>query len=251
MELKVNKRKVKGRKTNNLRRKGIIPGVVYGPKRGSLDIELDVSEMEDVYIEAGYSKMIDLKIDDEKKECKVLIREMQNDPVTDEIIHVSFYEPDLKKQITASVPVKVKGISKAVKEKIGFLVTPFEQLEVRCLPSDLPDKLVVDISYLNEIGDSIPISELELPENVILTAEIDEHATIAYIAPPQKEIVEEVEEVEVTEEGEEGEDVEGEEVEGEEVEGVEGEEGEAKEGAEGTGEEKEETKGEGAKEQKK
>lgn len=227
MKLTVKKRKVTGRKTENLRKKGEVPAVIYGPERKSLNIKLDLEIGEKVYKKSGYSKIIDMAVEGEKKENKVLIREVQLDPVTGEMTHISFYELDLKKPITTNVPIKVIGTSKAVKEKTGFLVTPFEQLEVRCLPSNLPEKLIIDISDLNEIGDSIPVLDLKLPEGVSLTADIDEHATLAYIAPPQKEIIEEVEEVEEAEEGEEGEEKEGEGEEGE-VEEKEGEEKEEK-----------------------
>ena len=151
------------------------------------------------------------------------------------MIHFSLFELDLEKPITTEVPIITKGRSKAVEEKVGFLVTPIESLEVRCLPSKLPPELVIDISNLNEIGDSISVGNLTLPEDVELGGGVTETTTLAYIAPPQKEIVEEEKEevvsVEEAEEVGEGEEVEGE---GEEV--VE----EDKEGEEAKEEEKKE-----------
>jgi len=221
MKIQVKQRKVTGKKNKILRRKGIVPGVVYGPKRKSLNVELELKEFKKIFSQAGYSKLIDLEVKEEKKENKVLIREVQYEPITDSIDHVSFYELDLAKHITANIPLEVTGESKAVKESIGFLVTPLDSIEVRCLPSDLPEKFTLNISSLQKIGDSITTADLKVPRGVSLTKEVAQNATLAYIAPPQKEIVEE-------------EKVEAEEVEGEEKKVVEGEEGEevAEEGEE-------------------
>lgn len=243
MKLKVQKREITKKKVRNIIKEGVIPAAVYGPKRKPVNVQVSASEFGKVFEDSGYSKIIDFEVEGEKGESKVLIREVQHDPVTDEVIHVSFYDLDLTKPITTEVPVVAKGISKAVKESVGFLVTPFEYIEVRCLPEKLPDHLEVEISNLDEIGDNVSVSDLKLPDGVTLV-DIDEKATLAYIAPPQKEIVEEepvVAEGEEEEEGEEGEVAEGEE-------GAEGEEKE--EGEEAEGEEKGEEKAEGAEEKK-
>lgn len=247
MKIKAKKRKRVKRKAKGLLGEGFIPAVVYGPKRESLNIKVDVGVFEKVFKDIGYSKVADFEIEGEKKGTKVIVREVQLDPVTSEILHISFYEPDLSKQITTEVPIVTRGTSKIVEEKTGFLVTPLDSLEVRCLPENLPSEIVVDISSLNSIGDSIPLGELVLPQGVELVGEAYLSATIAYIAPPQKEIVEEEEpEVEVGEEEVEGEEeAEGEEeIEGEEVEKVEdgGEEGDAS-AVSTQGEEKAEKKG--------
>jgi large subunit ribosomal protein L25 len=238
MKIVAKKRNLLGKKSKQLAKNSEIASVVYGPKRKSANIKVNSLDFSKVFKDSGYSKIIDFELEGKKKKSRVIIREVQHDPVTDEVIHISFYELDLSKPITTEVPVKTKGKSRAVEESIGFLVTPFEYLEVRCLPEKLPEKLVVDISNLNEIGDNVPISELDLPERVELTSEVDEHATLAYIAPPQKEIVEEEPEEEVEEvEGEEGEEKEGEEEE-EKEEKEEKEEGEIEEGKREEGAEK-------------
>lgn len=226
MKIVVKKRKIKGRKIKNLRKEGVLPGVIYGPKKKSLNIELDLGAFENIFRKVGCSKFVDIEVEGESKTLKVLIREVQYEPVSGQVIHVSFFELDFAKPITTAIPIEVRGESGAVKDSIGFLVTPVESLEVRCLPEKLPEKLVVDISSLDAIGDTISISDLELPEGVKLTSDIAENLTLAYIAPPQKEIVEEEKEEEVGEEDEEA-----------------GEEGE--EGEDATEEEAEDGEGEG------
>jgi large subunit ribosomal protein L25 len=224
MTLVLQARKKVGKKARLLLNEGMIPGVVYGPKRESVNIKVDEEQFRQVFQDAGYGKVIDLEVGGEKKVKKALIREVQYDPVKENILHVSFFELDLTKPITTEVPVVTKGSSRAVEENIGFLVTPFESLEVRCLPDKLPSELTVDISGLNEIGDSISVGDLKLSEGVELASDVSKSATLAYITPPQKEIVEEEEEKK-EELAEEGEEKEGEEVEEElEEEDIEGEE---------------------------
>ncbi|MBU0975651.1 MAG: 50S ribosomal protein L25 [Patescibacteria group bacterium] len=224
MKIKVQRREEKRKRTDSLRREGILPGVVYGPKRKSTDVTVNAQEFRKVLNDSGYSKLVDFEIEGEGKSVRALIREVQYNPVSDDEIHVAFYELDMAKPVTADVPVETTGESTAVKNKLGFLVIPFKTLEVRCLPDKLPEKFIVDVSELNEIGDNFAVEHLDLPEGVELAADISESATLAYIAPPQKEIVEEEKEV-VTEEeeAEEGkeEEEEGEEEEGEKSEGEE------------------------------
>ncbi len=203
MKVKLKIRKKTGKKVKYLRKAGVLPCSIYGPKRESINVEVDLEEFRKLFKACGYSKLIDTEVEGEGKISKSLIREVQIDPVTDEFIHASFYELDLSKPITAYVPIVTTGVSKAVKDNVGFLVTPVDKIEVRCLPERLPEEIEVDISNLNEIGDNVSLNDIKLPEGVEFTAMKDEieKVILAYIAPPQKEIVEEEKE-EVSEEGE-------------------------------------------------
>ncbi len=201
MEIKAKKRTVLGKKNKRLRRQGILPASVYGPKHEPTSIEIDPREFHKVYAEAGTNKFVDLIIDGDKK-VRVLIKEVQANPLTDDYIHVSFYAIDENKSIIAEVPIKIIGESSAVKNNIGFLVVPFDSLVLRCLPKDLPENIEVDISKLDKIGDNVLISDIKFPDGVEIAGEVDKTASLAYIAPPQKEIVEE-EVSEKTEETEE------------------------------------------------
>lgn len=224
MKLKAKKRDVTGKAVKNLRGEGSLPAVVYGPSTKSQNILLDGKEFNQLEKEVEGSAIFDLEIDGEKKPVKVLIKEVQSDPVADQVLHVSLFQIDPGKEITIPVSIEIRGESPAVKNNIGFLVNPVTEIMVRCLPKDIPEKLVVDVSNLIEIGNSIKVDEIQLDENVKYSSKVDQKTSLVYIAPPQKEIVEEVVE-EVDEEAEE--------VEGEEVEGEEGEEPKAE------GEEKE------------
>lgn len=211
MKISLLKREKKDGRPKQIIKKGLIPGVVYGPEREPLDVKIDVGEFKKLYDQVGHSTMIDAEIEGESKIGKVLIREVQLHPVRDVPIHVSFYELDLTKHITAEIPVVTEGKAPAVTSNIGFLVTPINELEVRCLPDKLPKNIVIDITKLEAIGDSISVEDITLPEGVEFAADVTGGTTLAYIAPPQKEIVEEVPVEAEAAEGEEGEKPEGEE----------------------------------------
>jgi large subunit ribosomal protein L25 len=203
MEITVKKREQKRKQTKTLLKKGVLPGVIYGPKRKSLDIQFDQKTFMKVFDKAGYSKVINVSVEGEKKVVKVLVREVQYHPVSDKPIHVSLFELDWEKPITAEIPVSLIGTSKAVQEKIGILLTPVDTIHVRCLPDDLPQEIQVDISTLEKIGDAISVGDLKLSKGVTLASEVASTTTVAYIAAPQKEEVVEEKAAEVTEEGEE------------------------------------------------
>jgi large subunit ribosomal protein L25 len=138
-----------------------------------------------------------------------IIVEVQQDPVTEEPLHVDFYRISMDKPIHTSIPIVLIGSSPGVKEG-GMLEHNLREISITCLPGDLPDGIEVDVSDL-ELGDSIHVSDLEPPSGVEFLTE--EHDTVAHVRKPR--LVAEVEEVEVAE-GEEGEEAEEAAAEGEE-----------------------------------
>ncbi len=218
MKLKANKRTILKKKVKSLRKAKEIPAAAYGPEFKSINLKVDLVEFSKLFRKAGYARLIDLEIEN-KKPQKTLIKEVQINPITNEYIHVSFYVVDMKKEIEAEVPIELKGISPAEKNNIGFLETPYTTVRIKCLPSDLPSEIKINIETLAEIGDSIQIKDLKLDKKLELAGDFDKSTTIAFIAAPQKiEIEEEEKEEETTdEETEEGES------EGEPIEAKEGE----------------------------
>jgi len=210
MKISLLKRDKKQGRPKQILKTGFIPAVIYGPHREPEKVKIEAREFKKLYAEAGHSTMIDTELEGSTQKAKVLIREVQLHPVKDEPIHVSLYELDLSKPITAEIPVVAQGKAPAVVNNIGFLVTPINELEVRCLPDKLPKEIVIDIGKLEAIGDSIAVEDITLPEGVEFAADVTWGTTLAYIAPPQKEIVEEAPVEEVVE-GAEGEKPAGEE----------------------------------------
>lgn len=184
---KANKRTVLGRKVKQLRKKGIIPANVYGKKVKSTAVQLDEKELASVYEKAGNTGLVELLLDKEKR--PVLIHKIQYHPVTDKPLHVDFHQVDLKEKIITKVLLKFAGESIAVKDKLGTLLAILSEIEVEALPSDLPEKIEVDVSGLSQIDQSIKVQDLKVDSKVkILT---DAGLDVVKIAPLVSKKVEE------------------------------------------------------------
>ncbi len=186
-ELSANPRTLFGRKTKQLRVKGIIPGNIFGKNIKSLAIELEKGVLVDVMRKAGETGLINLKIKGDEKSHPVLVAGYALNPVSDQILHVDFHEVDLTQKTTASVPVKTVGESAAV-EGGNILVVFRNEIDVEALPTDLPDSIEVDISGLNEVGDTIHAKDLKVDRSKV-TLDIEDEEPIVTIQEPAKEEV--------------------------------------------------------------
>ena len=207
-------RKTLGKKAKGLRKQGILPGILYGPKIKNIAVEVDLKEFEKIYKEAGKSTLITLSLPEKKLKALILIYDVQFDPISDKPIHVDFLQPSLKEKITANVPLVFEGKSKAVEDFEGTLVKNISEVEVKALPQDLPHEIKVNIESLETFEDEILIKDLEVPAGVEILKKPDE--VVANIAPPEKveeeleePIEEKVEEVERVEEKEPAEEEKG------------------------------------------
>jgi large subunit ribosomal protein L25 len=164
-----------------LRRNGVIPAVVYGADEDSLSLEVDEKSFLKLF-RSGLSEnvILTLNIDsDSSKSKKVLIREVQHDPLWGKILHIDFQHISMEKKITLSVPVHLIGIAVGVTEG-GILQPSIRELEVECLPGDIPEKVEVDVSHLN-IGDAIHVKDIHLEKATILT---DAEGSVVSVVPP-------------------------------------------------------------------
>lgn len=226
LTLKAENRTIKGKKVKDLRKKGLIPAVLYGHGVKSLPLTLSYNDFEKIYDKAGSSALISLVVDGQTH--NVLIHEIEVEPLSQKYNHADFYQVKMTEKITAEVPLHFVGEAPAVEEQDGVLVKNMDVLEVSCLPGDLPPNIEVDITALKKIDDAIHISNLKVPDGVEILK--DKEEVITTVAPQRTE--EELAELE--EEVSEEEEVEGVEVEAEK----EGEE--AVESEEAKGEEKKE-----------
>jgi large subunit ribosomal protein L25 len=208
IELKSNPRKTVGKQVKRLRREGLLPAVVYGAGIEPTPIQLDALEAEKVLAGIGSSTLIDLYIGDEVH--KVLVRDLQRDVIRRNPTHIDFLKVAMDVKINTVVPVELVGQSPAVQELGGVLVTGLSEIEVEALPSDLPDRVTVDLTVLENFDDSITVGDLYLGDGVTVLTDEDEFiANVVY--QTMEEIVEEEEELEeelaepelVGEEGEE------------------------------------------------
>lgn len=239
--LKVQKRDTVGKAVRAMRAEGIVPAVVYGKGKENQNLSVSLHDFDLIYKEVGSSAIITLEVDG-GGEKNVLIHDVAQDPVTNAPEHIDFYEVSMTEKITANVPLYFMGDSAAVIELQGSLLTNKDEIEVECLPADLPQNIEIDISSLSDFEKSIHVSDLKVPAGVEVKDDPEE--LVANVEPPRSE-----EELAELEEPVEAPEMEGEEegAEGEEgEEGAEKAEGEAEEGGEGSGEEKSAEKAEPA-----
>jgi large subunit ribosomal protein L25 len=205
IEIEANQRSVIGKQVKALRRSGLLPAIMYGIGMEPQTLELPAHETELILQNVSGSTLIDLKVG--KKTHKVLVREVQREVISRKPIHVDFLEVAMDVTIRAVVPIELIGEAPAVRDLGGVLVSGLNDIEVEALPSNLPDRISVDLSGLLTIDDSISVGDLEVEEGVTILTDPDE--AIANVVYQMEE--EEPEEIEELLEGVEPELVDGEE----------------------------------------
>jgi len=183
IKLKATKRKEVGKSVNNLREAGLLPAVMYGHNLENVNISVKETDFAKTYQEAGESTLIDLVLDE--KPVKVIIQDVQLDPVKGGFIHADFHMINMKEKMTAYIPLKFTGSADAIKTYGGILVTAKDEVEVSCLPQDLVSEIEVDLTPLMNIDDAIHISDLKVPEGV--TLKDDPQDMVANIVAPAAE----------------------------------------------------------------
>ena len=159
---------------------GKIPGVLYGPGEEAVVLEVDVPDFLKVYHGGhGENVLMDLTVDSAEPQ-KVLFREVQRDPVTEDVLHIDFYHVSLTKPIRVHVPVLLEGIPDGVKNSGGILQHIMREVEVECLPTHIPDNIKMDVSELG-IHDAIHISDLPTEKFELMD---DMARTVASVIPP-------------------------------------------------------------------
>ncbi|MEE8568779.1 MAG: 50S ribosomal protein L25 [Anaerolineales bacterium] len=187
-------REVTGKKVKVLRRQGYLPAVLYGVGIESIPIKLDLKEASKVISAAGSSTLVLLKIG--KKQHQVLVRETQRQVIRRGLEHVDFLKVAMDVAIRAEVPIEFVGEAPAVRDLGGVLVTELVEIEIESLPTDLPDRITVDLELLAEITDTIKVGDLSFGEGVeVITSPDDVITRVIYQV--EEEIVEEELEEEV------------------------------------------------------
>ncbi len=184
ISLLVKIRKGLGKEARKMRKRNILPGVLYGPElKKAQPLELDYKTFEKVFEGAGESSLISLEIENGKK-YPVLIHDIQRNPLTGGIIHVDFCQGSLEEEIVAKIPLVFEGTAPAVKDLGGTLVKNISEVEVKALPQKLPKEIKIEVGGLKTFEDNIKISDLRLPEEVKILKEPEE--IVASVSPPEK-----------------------------------------------------------------
>jgi large subunit ribosomal protein L25 len=162
--LKAVKRTVVGKQVKALRREGKLPGVIYGRHMEPVSIALDAHEANIVIPRLTSSSIV--TIDLEGAEYMTLVRERQKNYIKGLLTHIDFQAVSMDEKIRAEVAVHLIGVSGAVKNYNAVLVTNMNSIEVEALPAHLPERIDLDISVIEKIGDAIRVRDLQLPAEV-------------------------------------------------------------------------------------
>lgn len=171
IELKAQPRTLLGSQVKNLRKKGYLPGVVYGEGVESQSIVASFIDFERVLARAGESTLVTLDMGGKK--YNVLIHDVAYDPLKGSPIHADFYAVRMDKVINATVPFEFTGESSAVKNDGGILVKIMHEIEVEALPQDLPHELRVDLGLLSIFGSKVLVKDIISPKGVTMIADSD------------------------------------------------------------------------------
>lgn len=207
LTLQASSRDVSGKKTRFLRRQGITPTHLFGRDIKSLTLQCDTDALKQLIAQAGRTRPVSLKIDDEKGRRSVFVREIQRDVITRQLLHVDFYQVKKGEKITVDVPIVFVGEAPALKAKGRMLAHSITSLNLECLPDNVPPQIEIDLNSLEELGQAIYVKDIILAPDITVHAD-PEQLVVKISEAIVKEVEEEVpveveeEEAEVTGEAE-------------------------------------------------
>ena len=191
IELNVTKREILGKKVRFLRRQGITPLHLFGHGIESQALQCDAAKLQQVLAEAGKTKLINFKIDGEKKARSVIVREVEIELPRRGLVHVDFYQVRKAEEMKVEVPVVLVGEAPALKVRENTLLQELDTLSVECLPANIPASVELDISSLTESEQVLRVKDIELEKGV--TVLNDPEVVVAKISALRvEEVVEEV-----------------------------------------------------------
>lgn len=189
MDLTAQTRAITSKKAKALRKEGFIPAELYGHGIKNTHLSVPVKEFNKVFKEAGENTVVTLLVGEGTSKAKhpVLIYDVQKNYLTSEVDHVDFYEVKMDEKLKAKVPLEFVGEAPAVREKGAVINKAMLEIEVEAFPQDLPHRLTVDISVLDDIGKTIYVKDLIVPKGVEIM--VDGETAIVTAAEPMKEEV--------------------------------------------------------------
>lgn len=208
-QLAAEARQAQGKKNRQLRREGYVPGIVYGPSIEPISVQFPYRSVEVMLMNAGGTNLIDIEVDGDSYPS--LAREVQRDVVRGDILHVDFLAVDQTQRISVEVPIVMQGESPVVAAREGILITGRSSLTLEVFPSDIRDRVIIDLTELTEMGSEVLVRDLSFGESV--TVHNDPNEMLAKIVQPAAARAEE--ELDELDEELEGEGAEDEEADGE------------------------------------
>ncbi len=189
IELKVNKREILGKKVKSLRRQGITPVHLFGHGIESVALQCDTAKLQRSLAQAGRTRLISLKIANEKEPRIVVLRDLQIEPLTGKSLHVDFYQVRMEEKVKVEIPVVLVGEAPALKVKGSTLVHELNTLTVECLPGKIPTRIELSLSSLTETEQALRVKDIKLDEDI--TVLNDPEQSVVRISSKPVEVVEE------------------------------------------------------------
>lgn len=165
----------------SMRKQGMLPAIVYGHNKKTEHLAVNAAEFSRAFRKAGESTLLDLQVDGKSK--NVIIQDTQKHYLKGNFIHADFYEVSMTEKLKAHVALEFLGVPKAVKELGGILVTVLNEVEVECLPADLPHNIEVEISGLSTFEDVIHVRDLKVSDKVEVLTNADD--VVVKVSPPR------------------------------------------------------------------
>ena len=187
LKLQAKKRDIVGKQVKTLRLEGQIPAVVYGHGVEAKNIVVDYRTFDKLFTKAGESTLVDLEIEGDEA-VKVLVQDVQADPLKGTFSHVDFRQVNMKEKLEADVVLKFVGESPAVKAHGAILVRAMDTVTVRCLPADLVHEIEIDISKLANLEDRITVADLPVPAGMEILANPNEVIIVANAPISEEEL---------------------------------------------------------------
>jgi len=185
--LKASKREMTGKQVKALRREGKLPGVIYGRHTDPININLEAHGASLALARLTSSSLVTIEV--EGAEHLALVREKQRDYIKNRLLHVDFLAVSLTEKLRTAVSIRFVGASPAVKDFNAVLVHNLEEVEVECLPADLPERIDVDISILNRPGEGIRLKDVHVSDKVRLLGDPETMVAVATFAKVEEEPV--------------------------------------------------------------
>jgi large subunit ribosomal protein L25 len=183
--LNATKRDVVGKQVKALRRAGKLPAVIYGRHTEPINVNLDAHTAALALAKLTSSSLVTISVDG--TEYPALVREKQRDYIKNRLLHVDFLAVSMTEKLRTSVSVHFIGVSTAVKDFNAVLVKNLEELEVECLPTDLPERIDVDITALMRPGEGIRVREVQVPDTIRLLNDPETMVAVATFAKVEEE----------------------------------------------------------------
>lgn len=166
--IRLSARLITGKKVKRLRRQGIVPVHVYGTGQAPRELQVEAQLLRRILRRVGTNIPVNVGVDGEEGEEICFVREVQRHPVTEELLHVDFMRVDASRPIESAVPIVLEGISPAVRHLGGTMVQPIQALLVESLPLQVPHRITIDVSGLDDFEKSIHVSDVVVPPNVTI-----------------------------------------------------------------------------------